>query len=85
MPLVLTFYGMGLGLLAAFKAKKITKMCSGLPQPGVKCLLGKLGVGFFKPTTGLSTACDKRKKHLLHRKNDQGKWVFFFILEEIDI
>lgn len=83
MPLVLTFYGMGLGLLAAFKAKT-TKMCSGLPQPGVKCLLGELGGRVFKRTTGLSTTRDKRKKHLLHRKNDQGKWVIFFFPEEID-
>lgn len=51
LPLVLTFYGMGLGLLAAFKAKTI-KMCSGLPQPGVHCLLGQLGVGFLNQLLG---------------------------------
>lgn len=76
-----------MGLLAAFKAKKkkITKMCSGLPQPGVKCLLGKLGVGFFKPTTGLATACDKRKNICYVGRTAKENGSFFFFLEEIDI
>lgn len=82
MPLVLTFYGIGLGLLAAFKAKTIN-MCSGLPQLGVKMSSGYIGVGFLNQLLGCQPLATRGKKHLLRRKNSQGKWVIFFP-EEID-